>query len=216
MTLFVTGTDTGVGKTHTAVRLLQALRAAGLAAAGFKPICCGDRADAEELRRASEEGLSLDDVNPIWLKAPLAPMPAAEIEGRKIEIDKVLHRYEQLRHRVDAVIVEGAGGWLVPIRTDYFVRDLAVALNAPVLVVALNRLGCLNHTLLTVHSVVHSGLSCVGVALNQLSRESGLAETTNAEVLRRLLNVPLLTGLSVDRGELPADWAAALGIRPRL
>lgn len=213
MTLFVTGTDTGVGKTHTITQLLRLLRSLGLTAAGFKPICCGDRGDAHELLGASTAGLTIDEVNPIWLKTPLAPLPAAELERRKIDIHEILRGLDKLRQRVDLVLVEGVGGWLVPIRSDYLVRDLAVDMQLPVLIVALNRLGCLNHTLLTVQSVLDSGLSCGGVVLNDTGSEDDIAKTTNADVLRRLLSVPVLPLLRDDTGQLPLDWARLLGVQ---
>jgi dethiobiotin synthetase len=102
--------------------------------------------------------------------------------------------------------VEGVGGWLVPIRSDYFVSDLAVEMKLPVLVVAQNRLGCLNHTALTVRSVAEHKLRCLGIALITALGTSDIAAATNAGILRKILNVPLLDGLSENLAELPADW----------
>src|SRR5207247_6909869 len=135
--------------------------------AGFKPICCGDRRDAELLLAGGIEGLTIEEVNPVWLKTPLAPFAAARIEGTKIDIDALVTAFRVLQRRVDIVVVEGVGGWLVPIRSDYFVADLAAELNLAVLVVVQNRLGCLNHTALTVRSVLDRRLPCAGVVLNQ-------------------------------------------------
>jgi dethiobiotin synthetase len=208
--LFVTGTDTGVGKTHTVVQLLRLLRAAEKSCAGFKPICCGDRQDAELLLAASSEGFTIDDVNPLWLKTPLAPLAAARAEQTKIDIDQLIAAFAAIKKRVEHVLVEGVGGWMVPIRADYFVSDLAVEMKAPVLIVAINRLGCLNHTALTVRSVAEYGLHCIGVVLNHPENSSDIAAATNAEILRTIVDVPLLTGLTENMAELPSDWQSML------
>ena len=116
----------------------------------MKPICCGDRRDAEFLLAAGSEGLTIDEINPVWLKTPGAPLAAARIEQVKIDIECIVAALRALQDRVEHVIVEGR--WRV-VRPDYFVSDLAVEMKLPVLVVALNRLGCLNHTALTVRSI---------------------------------------------------------------
>jgi dethiobiotin synthetase len=206
VSLFVTGTDTGVGKTHTVVQLLRLLRQGGNSCAGFKPICCGDRQDAELLLRASDESLTIDEINPLWLKTPLAPLAAAHAEKVKIDIDNLTAAFETLQKRVEHVLVEGVGGWMVPIRSNYFVSDLAAALKLPVLIVAQNRLGCLNHTALTVRSVAAHNLGCVGVALNTPPDANEIAATTNAEILREILDVPVLPGLTEKMPELPSSW----------
>jgi dethiobiotin synthetase len=212
MSLFVTGTDTGVGKTHTIVHLLRLLRRSGISCAGFKPICCGDRRDAEQILAASNSGLTIERVNPVWLKSPLAPLPAARIENIKIDIGRIFAAFELLRTRAEVVIVEGVGGWLVPIHADYLVADLAAAMKLPVLVVAMNRLGCLNQTLLTVRSVKDCGLACVAVGLNEISVANDLATATNADVLRELLDVPILPVPTEKTSELQPDWQRALGL----
>jgi len=136
VSLFITGTDTGVGKTHIAERLLHLLRASGTRCAGLKPICCGDRRDAERLLAAGSDGLTIDGVNPVWLKTPAAPIVGSLMEKASIDVEKILASFQTLQERVEHVIVEGTGGWLVPIRPDYFVSDLAAAMKLPVLVVA--------------------------------------------------------------------------------
>ena len=207
MSLFVSGTDTGAGKTHTVVQLLRLLRASGKTCAGFKPICCGDRQDAELLLRAGgNERFTIDEINPLWLKTPLAPLAAAHAENVNIDIDHLIAAFETLQKRVAHVLVEGVGGWMVPIRRDYFVSDLAAALKLPVLIVAQNRLGCLNHTVLTVRSVAAHGLDCVGVALNTPPEANDIAATTNADILRKILDVPVLPGLTEKMPELPSSW----------
>ncbi len=206
MSLFITGTDTGVGKTHTAVQLLRLLRAAGTSCAGMKPICCGDRRDAELLLAAGSDGLMIDDINPVWLKTPAAPIVGSLMEEVSIDIEHILAAFHALQNRVEHVVVEGVGGWLVPIRSDYFMSDLALEMKLPVLVVAQNRLGCLNHTALTVRSVADHKLRCVGVILNGISVGSDIAVVTNVEILKKILDVPLLSGLGENLMELPTDW----------
>jgi dethiobiotin synthetase len=172
----------------------------------MKPICCGDRRDAELLLRASSDGLTIDDVNPVRLKTPAAPVVGSLMEEVNINIGQILAAFRALQNRVDHVIVEGVGGWLVPIRPDYFVSDLVVEMGLPVLVVAQNRLGCLNHTALTVRSVLQHKLRCVGVALNGVPDTHDIAAVTNADILKKILSVPLLCGLGENLTELPADW----------
>jgi dethiobiotin synthetase len=110
----------------------------------------------------------------------------------------------------------GAGGWLVPIRADYFVSDLAVEMKVPVLVVALNRLGCLNHTALTVRGIGKHGLPCAGIVLNELPGATDVATATNADILKEIMDVPLLPGLLENMNELPPWVEANDGIRDEL
>jgi dethiobiotin synthetase len=199
-----------VGKTHIAARLLHLLRASGTRCAGMKPICCGDRRDAEMLLAAGSDGLTIDDVNPVWLKTPAAPIVGSLMEKAPIDVEKIFAAFQILQERVEDVIVEGTGGWLVPIRPDYFVSDLAAAMKLPVLVAAQNRLGCLNHAVLTVRSVAAYELRCVGLVLNSTKMASDLAGLTNADILKQILNVPLLAGLGENLTELPVDWRLML------
>jgi dethiobiotin synthetase len=206
VSLFITGTDTGVGKTHVAVRLLHLLRASGTPCAGMKPICCGDRQDAELLLAAGSDGLTIDDVNPIWLKTPAAPIVGSLMEKVNIDPEHILAAFHALQNRVEHVIVEGVGGWMVPIHSDYFISDLAVAMNLPVLVVAQNRLGCLNHAVLTVRSVIGYELRCAGLVLNRSPVPSDVAALTNADILSKILNVPRFEELGENLMQLPTDW----------
>ena len=187
MSLFLTGTGTGVGKTFVAIELLYWLRAHGIRAAGMKPICCGDREDARRLLAASAEGISIEELNPVWLQSPVAPSVAAQIEQVEIDLGKIQNCFRNLSERFDTVIVEGVGGWLVPMTADLFVGDFAKQLDLPVAIAAENRLGCLNHILLTLESVQRRGLVCAGVILKSANGPTDLAQSTNETELRRLL-----------------------------
>jgi dethiobiotin synthetase len=214
MNFFLTGTDTGVGKTHTAVELLRVGRASGRRCAGMKPLCCGDRADAERLLAASSEGLTIDELNRVWLKTPAAPFSASLIEEVEIDEAHLVEALRKIEERFDFVLVEGVGGWLVPIRRDFFVSDLAARMDLPVMVIAQNRLGCLNHTILTVRSVREHGLVCAGVVLNETAAPTDIASSTNADILRRVLDVPILPALPENSVELTPEWEAATGLPP--
>lgn len=206
MSIFVTGTDTGVGKTSFTVWLLRELSARGIRCAGYKPICCGDRDDAVQLHAAGSSGLTIDEVNPVWLQTPAAPLTAARAENRVIELPSLREGFVRLKAKVDFVAVEGVGGWMVPITSDYFSSHLAADLALPVAVVAQNRLGCLNHIFLTVRAIEAAGLKCVGVILNDFTQESDVAMRTNAEILQSCLSLPIVTGFGSDFEQ----WAQTL------
>jgi dethiobiotin synthetase len=215
---FITGTDTDVGKTFVGALIVRALRAAGVDAVGFKPICCGGREDAERLCEAGEGRVTLNDVNPVWLRPPLAPYAAAMVEGRMVDLALVRETFTRLRAEHEAVIVEGAGGWLVPILRDFSVADLAAEFALPVLVVAANRLGAINHTLLTVRAVKASELRCAGVILNHVRESSpeDAAVVTNRAVLEELLadeEVPVLGEVGFGQAELAGETVRHLTSR---
>jgi dethiobiotin synthetase len=190
--LFITGTDTGVGKTYTTARLLRDWRAEGIDVVGMKPLCCGAREDALILHDASGGAEELNDINPVWLRTPAAPYAAAMIEDRGIDLDLIRERYAFLRKRHEYVLVEGVGGWRVPILRDFALNDLAFEFGLPVAVVAANRLGALNHTLLTVESIRAAGIECAGIILNHITSGEDPATATNGAILEELAGVPLI------------------------
>jgi len=204
VSVFVTGTDTGVGKTSFTIWLLRRLRERGVRCAGYKPICCGDRDDALQLQAAGSSGLTIDEVNPIWLRIPAAPLAAARGEDRIIDLPALREGFVRLKERFDFVAVEGVGGWMVPITSDYFSNDLAAELGLAVVVVAQNRLGCLNHTLLTVSAIAAAGLKCAGVILNHFTPATDIALRTNGEILRCCLSVSVFERFESDSTEIPA------------
>lgn len=198
MSVFVTGTDTGVGKTSFTTWLLREFHRHGGSCAGYKPICCGDRDDAIQLQTAGDPNLTLDEVNPVWLRTPAAPLTATRAEKRTIDLTALRAGFDRLIARVDFVAVEGVGGWMVPITSDYLSNHLAADLALPVIVIARNRLGCLNHVLLTVRAIEADGLTCAGVVLNDFGEEADLAMTTNFEILQRCLTAPVFSGFGSD------------------
>src|SRR6478752_4656576 len=194
MSFFITGTDTGVGKTYVTRLILETLRQEGIDAVGYKPVACGDREDAAILSAASG-GVDPDEINPIFLKTPVAPYVAGMLENRTVDPAVLLGGYHHLASKHASVLVEGVGGWEVPIAANYRVSDLAADLKLPVVLVAGNRLGVLNHTLLTVAAIRAKGLVCAGIILNQLEDEMDTAMITNKGVIEDLTGVPLLEHL---------------------
>lgn len=194
MSLFVTGTNTGVGKTYVSRLILEGLRSQGIRAVGYKPIVCGDREDAQLLAQASGD-IDIDVINPVHLQTPVAPHVACMLENREINTEELIAGYHSLASSHETVIVEGAGGWEVPITGDYRISDFAKQLGLPVLLVAANQLGAINHILLSVEAIRAKGLDCVGIVLNQLGDELDTAMITNKGVIEELSGVPLLDHL---------------------
>lgn len=205
MHIFIAGTDTGVGKTFVASLLVRALNAAGRRCVGFKPVACGDRDDAIELWKAGDPTATLDEINPVWLETPAAPLLAARIEKRTIRFDQLVSAAHSLVQRFDAVVIEGAGGWLTPLTGQTTMATLAQAFGAPVLLVAANRLGALNHTLLTVSAVRSADLPLSSIILNDVTSEIGPAVESNYEVLRELVSPLSVFKLGKGSEGLPAD-----------
>lgn len=202
LSFFITGTDTGVGKTFFTSWLVRAWLARGHDAAALKPISTGDRHDAALLREASRDALSLDEINPVHFREPVAPLLAARAENRFIDFIALNREIETICARFSHLAVEGVGGWRVPLAPGRDVRDWARDLGFPVVVVARATLGTLNHTLLTVDSIHAAGLACAGIVVNPGPEESSspdrvspdldLARSRNVALLRTLLGLPVL------------------------
>ena len=226
--IFITGTDTGVGKTLVACGLAALLRESGYKVGAMKPAetGCEERdgkllpQDAHYLKEASGCVEPLDRICPYSLRAPLAPSVAAEREGVKIDIDRIVRLYSEISSAHDITIVEGAGGLLVPILPHYTYADLAKLLKLPVLVVAANRLGAINHLLLTLDHASCRGLRVLGYILNQVASESSLATETNRDALLSLTavpcvgEIPYLNDLETSRVSLPDLFEENLDLRP--
>lgn len=204
MNYLVTGTDTGVGKTFVTCGLIQAARALGKRCVGMKPFCTGDLGDVERITTANGSLLAQHRVNPIWFRAPLAPYAAAMVENRIVDIQGVKEAYLALAKEFESVLVEGAGGLLVPILERYNFRNLAIDWELEIILVVANRLGALNHALLTVEAIKTHGLPLKTVILNQTDESESLAEQTNPGMLAHLLATPpiYLTHGQTDLGEV--------------
>ena len=190
---FITGTDTGVGKTVIAGALAAVLKKKGIDVGVMKPVATGGWDDARFLIRAAGVKDNLFLVNPYCLGTPVVPAVAAEIEGVKIDIRKIKNAYEELSKRHDILIVEGVGGLLVPIYKNYLVTDLINELKLPVIIVAKPGLGTINHTLLTIRQAKVSRINVLGVIIsNYDDANAGIAEMTATEVIERIGKVPVL------------------------
>jgi dethiobiotin synthetase len=189
---FVTGTDTGVGKTFVTSGLVRFSRSKGIDAVGMKPICTGDDSDVRQLLDACGSCEPEHLINPVWYRTPVAPYTASIIEDRLIDLDGIREAFEFLARQHSSVLVEGVGGIAVPIFAHYDFRDLARDLRLSVIIVAANRLGVLNHARLTVEAVRAAGLRCSLIALNSAHPDSDISQQTNLSILENLVDVPIL------------------------
>ncbi|HUZ07325.1 MAG TPA: dethiobiotin synthase [Candidatus Paceibacterota bacterium] len=182
LTLFITGTDTGVGKTVLTALLVKFLRERGVNAAALKPVCSGGRSDARKLFAMMDGALPLDKINPWHFRAAIAPLPAARRENKTVKLSQVVARIRAMQKRFDVLLVEGAGGLLSPLGRNFNSRDLIVALRAMPIIVAQNKLGAVNQVLLALEALPKNLRSKAHVVLN--SPQSPDASTkTNASLL---------------------------------
>jgi dethiobiotin synthetase len=198
---FVTGTDTGVGKTVISGGLIKVLNFMGLKTAGMKPVesgCIreGDiliPSDGSFLKQMAHMPGPITEVTPCCFENPLAPLAASELEKKNISISGIKKAFYSFYREYDAVIAEGVGGLLVPLKKDYFVLDLAKEMGLPLIVVAKPGLGTINHTMLTVDLALKEGLTVAGVVINYSSPpQNNLAEETNPGILKEICPVPLI------------------------
>jgi dethiobiotin synthetase len=212
--IFVTGTDTGVGKTLVSTALMRALKSRGMKVAGMKPVASGSQPTPEGLR--NEDALALmreqsvpfpyELVNPFAFAPAIAPHIAAARAGIAIDQKKIVAAFELLQARADKVIVEGAGGWHAPISDAAGMQELALAINIPVLLVVGLRLGCLNHALLTTRAIESSGLPMCGWIANRIDSTFAHWEE-NVETLKYRLPARLL-GVVEHQATLSIEAAA--------
>ncbi len=193
---FVTGTDTGVGKTRVAVALIHALRAQGLRVAAMKPVSAGSEPgelneDVVALLQAANVEADVCDVNPYAFSEPIAPHIAAQHSGVTIELTVIAEAYSRLAAQADVVVVEGAGGWRVPLNEREDMADLAQCLGLPVVLVVGLRLGCLNHALLTADSILSRQVPWAGWVGNHIDSEMA-QQAANLAALRSRLPAPCL------------------------
>jgi dethiobiotin synthetase len=194
--VFVTGTDTGVGKTVIACGLARALRQRGIDVGVMKPCETGvgpaGPLDALALRAAAGVNDPIEVVCPQFFALPAAPSVAAQVEGRVVDLERIRVASKTLAARHDLLLVEGAGGWLVPITPEFAMADLAAELGLPVLVVARASLGTINHTLLTVEAIERRGIPLAGVVVNHAGGVLSGADARNLHALRGALGAKLL------------------------
>jgi dethiobiotin synthetase len=221
---FVTGTDTGVGKTLVSAALLHTLARHHPRVVGMKPVAAGliehrghwVSEDVLALRAASSVAVPTELDNPVALPEPLAPHIAAQRAGRTVGVADLLAAHRELRQRAGVVVVEGAGGWRVPVNDRESLADLARAIGAPVVLVVGLRLGCLNHALLTAEAIRADGLQLAGWVANAIDPDMACRDD-NIDTLRRSLPAPLLATVRHCAGtpdarqialNLPAEWQA--------
>ena len=190
--IFITGTDTGVGKTYFTSCLTRILRKQGIPAIALKPVATGDRSDAQELAEAMGGALALPKINPIHFAAPLSPYAAGILESRPFPWDLLRSHWEEMSSaHPGPILVEGVGGWRVPLDSTHTVQEWAQELGLPVVVVCRATLGTLNHTLLTVDSIRQAGLKVPGVIMNFHGATEDEASRTNPTILEELTKVPV-------------------------
>lgn len=214
MSFFVTGTDTEVGKTYFTVLLVRALRDAGIDAVAFKPVACGGWHDVDELVAAAAGAEPREAVCPFHFDMPASPLAAAWAEQTSVDPARVMAAYENLRARHEMVVVEGVGGWLVPITADWSVADFATRLALPVIVVVRNRLGAINHTRLTLESVERHGLECAGLVLNHIGMADDPAARTNRATFGMMRSTRVLCELVTGQSSLDLQVLGIPGLHP--
>jgi dethiobiotin synthetase len=217
---FVTGTDTGVGKTLVACALLRAFAARGCTVLGMKPVASGAGRRAEELVNDDVEQLIAagnvnaprSHVNPYCFEPPIAPHLAAQRAGVRIELDRVARSWRELAARAQVVIVEGVGGFRVPLGPEGDTADLAARLALPVVLVVGMRLGCLNHALLTAEAIAARGLTLAGWIANHIDRDMEAADD-NVRAIEGLVSAPLLARIAHSAAPRADAVAASLDTR---
>jgi len=205
--IFITGTDTGVGKTYFTALLTRLLRKQGIPAIALKPVASGDRSDAAKLAEAMDGALPIPKINPIHFAAPLAPYAAGMLENRPFPWDLLRAHWQEMTSAYPGpILVEGVGGWRVPMDSTRTVQDWAQELGLPVLVVCRATLGTLNHTLLTVDSIRQARLPLPGIVMNFQSAPEDEATRTNPEILEEWLKLPVARlPAHATHWEIP-DW----------
>ena len=210
--VFITGTDTGVGKTIVAAGIASVLRQSGINIGVMKPLASGDRRDAILLRQAAATSDALDLINPIFFSQPLAPSMAAQIDGREVGWEAIRQGFELLSEIHPFLIVEGVGGIAVPLSSDYQVIDMIKQFQLPLLIVAHSHLGTINHTTLTVAYAKQHGVTPMGIILNTrqpVTDDPSLL--SNPAEIYRLTKIPILGTLPFDsRCQQTAPSAAFL------
>lgn len=217
--IFITGTDTEIGKTRVACALLHTLNKSNIKTVGMKPIASGAEQidnqlkndDAIKLSEASSVKLPYDLINPYVFKEPVSPHIAAELEQRYIVLDTIVDCYKTIKSQSEFVVVEGVGGWLAPVNQAQMVEDMALAMQLPVVMVVGMRLGCLNHAILTAERIQQSGAKLAGWIANCVdSHFSNLEENINTLIDR--INAPLVARLDVHQINFSDKYDKNIGL----
>jgi len=206
---FVTGTDTDVGKTYVSKLLLQHFNQS-TSAIGYKPIAAGanfiddelKNEDALILQSASSEKLPYSDVNPICFKEPIAPHIAGKLAGNPIDINRLTQWWDGVKNQCDIALIEGAGGWRLPLNNQQYLSDFVQKIQCEVIVVVGMKLGCLNHALLTFEAIKSDGLTIKGWIANQLGSESDSPMDfydENLAYLKQQINAPFIGEINVNQ-----------------
>jgi len=189
--IFITGTDTGVGKTLLTGLLLHHLRTGGHHALAMKPFCSGGTADVDFLSAVQDGELTLKEINPFYFSEPVAPLVSARKHKKRIALAEVLDSINKVAARCETLFIEGSGGLLVPLGENFSVATLIKTLKCEVIVVARNRLGVLNHTLLTVDALRHMGCRQIKIVLMG-EKCPDVSARTNSMILSELISQSLL------------------------
>ncbi|MGR3177067.1 MAG: dethiobiotin synthase [Candidatus Anammoxibacter sp.] len=190
--VFVTGTDTGIGKTVISSAIALGIRMEGIDCGVMKPVqCAGD--DASVLKKVSHTDDSLELINPYYFSRPLSPHLAAKLEKRRISVERIVKSYDSLRKKHQFLVVEGAGGLLVPLKNNFLVADLIQELDIPTIIVARLSLGTINHSLLTIEAARNRGIKVIGIIFNQSEKGSlAICEKTNPQIISKLSRIKVM------------------------
>ncbi len=206
---FIAGTDMGVGKTYVSCCLLRDLKQRGIPAGAFKPICCGDRAEARLLRDAIGISDSLEQINPLYLRACADPAIAAGLERKEVSLPVLVDAYRQMNARYSPVLVDSMGGWETPLAKGISMADLAVQLQLPVILAVKNQRGAAALATMTVRAIRERGLECRAIILNHIGEEWDTASVTNRQLIEDCTGVPVVAELI--HGQEDIDSECVLG-----
>jgi dethiobiotin synthetase len=190
--IFITATDTGVGKTYVSSKIAEALIKSGINAGVFKPVSTGDRNDAKSLIKAAKIDETLETVTPIFFDNPMSPYGASRLENKQIDFKKIFSSLKYLLNKYEFTVVEGIGGLLVPLKKNFFVSDLIKKMNLPVIIVARYGLGTINHTLLAVEKLKRDEQKVLGIVLSGKKNKSDVSVKSNAVIIKEVTKLSVL------------------------
>jgi dethiobiotin synthetase len=190
--IFITATDTEVGKTYVSCKIVKAVKKTGINAGVFKPVSTGDRNDAKALIKAAKIDETSEIVTPVFFKNPMSPYGAALVENKAFDMRKIDNIFKYFLNKYEFIVVEGIGGILVPLKRNFFVNDLIKRFNFPVIVVARFGLGTINHTLLTVEKLKRENQKVLGIILSGKKNKDDISVKSNASIIKKMTKLPVL------------------------